>query len=179
MVSPRNPFRRSPEELAPVEQPHLRAYRYLLRTTPPEVLDRLHRDALRGLDPAVRGIILRTVQERLLSGRDVTVDDIRQLARLVTAGEVRTPGILLSAYGDVAHERLARAVLRRAAETDLLDGYDDWDGAEPAMPSPLPPPPSTSAPTPAPTPTPAPSPRSGPEPVRARRARRAPRLEEA
>jgi hypothetical protein len=123
------------EEPPPVEPAHLRAYRYLLRTAPPEVLDRLHRDALRALDPAVRGIVLRTVQERLLTGRELTVDDVRQLARLVTAGEVRTPGILLSGLGEVAHERLARAVLHRAGETDLLEGYDAWDGAEPAMPS--------------------------------------------
>ena len=134
-MSPRNPFRRRVEEPPPVEPAHLRAYRVLLRTAPPEALDRLHRDALRALDPAVRAIVLRTVQERLLTGRELTVDDVRPLARLLTAGEARTPGILLSAYGEVAHERLARAVLRRAAETDLLDGYDAWDGAEPAMPS--------------------------------------------
>jgi hypothetical protein len=169
-----NPFRRRPEEPAPVEAPHLRAYRYLLRTAPPEHLDTLHRDALRALDPAVRGIILRTVRERLLSGRDVTVDDVRQLARLITAGEVRTPGILLSAFGDVAHERLARAVLRRAAETDLLAGYDAWDGAEPAMPTlPVPAAPTPAAPTPA-------VPTAGvEEPTRMRRSRRAPLLEEA
>ena len=169
-MSPRNPFRRQPEELPPVEPAHLRAYRYLLRTAPPERLHKLHRDALRGLDPAVRGIILRTVQERLLSGRDVTVDDVRQLARLVTAGEVRTPGILLSAFGDVAHERLARAVLRHAEETDLLDGYDAWDGSEPHMPT---------VPVPA-----GPANASVAEPAtdgpgRTRRSRRAPLLEEA
>lgn len=150
-MSPRNPFRRRVEEPPPVEPEHLRAYRYLLRTAPPEALGRLHRDALRALDPAVRGIVLRTVQERLLTGRELTVDDVRQLARLVTAGEVRTPGILLSGLGEVAHERLARAVLRRAGETDLLEGYDAWDGAEPAMPS-WPPAPAQTTPPAQPTP---------------------------
>jgi hypothetical protein len=169
----KNPFRRPPEEPEPVEPPHLRAYRYLLRTAPPERLDKLHRDALRSLDPAVRAIVLRTVRERLLSGRDVTVDDVRQLARLITAGEVRTPGILLSALGDVAHERLARAVLRQAEETDLLDGYDAWDGAEPPMPAP--PTAATAAP---PERSPAPSP-SAEEQSRTRRTRRVPLLEEA
>lgn len=171
-----------------MEPPQLRAYRYLLRTAHPEVLDRMHRDALRGLDPAVRGIILRTVQERLLSGHDLTVDDIRQLARLVTAGERRTPGILLSAFGDVAHERLARAVLRRAAETDLLEGYDAWDGAEPEMPRYSAPtgtvPASPGAVPSAPAQAAAPAPAAGRgtdevEPGRTRRSRRASLLEEA
>ena len=169
----KNPFRRPPEEPEPVEPPHLRAYRYLLRTAPPEQLDKLHRDALRSLDPAVRGIVLRTVQERLLSGRDVTVDDIRQLARLITAGEVRTPGILLSAFGDVAHERLARAVLRQAEGSDLFDAYESWDGAEPAMPAP----PTAAATAPASAPAVPSSPAE--EQGRTRRTRRAPLLEEA
>ena len=173
-MSPRNPFRRQPEELPPVEPAHLRAYLYLLRTAPPERLDKLHRDALRVLDPAVRGIILRTVQERLLSGRDVTVDDVRRLAHLVTAGEVRTPGILLSAYGDVAHERLARAVLRQAEGTELLDDDDAWDGVEPQVPTV----PSQAGPpavaVAASVVEPAPDP-----PDRTRRSRGAPLLEEA
>ncbi|GAB3076749.1 hypothetical protein [Pedococcus soli] len=126
-------LRKQPEEPAPVERHELRQYRYLLRTAPPEALDALHLDALLVLDPAVRAIILRTAQERLQTGRDLTVDDIHRLARLMTVAEIRTPGVLVSGLVDIAHERLARAVLRQAAQTDLLDGYDTWDGVDPDL----------------------------------------------
>src|SRR6476469_6162157 len=121
-------LRKQPEEPAPVERHELRQYRYLLRTAPPEALD-----ALLVLDPAVRAIILRTAQERLQTGRDLTVDDIHRLARLMTVAEIRTPGVLVSGLVDIAHERLARAVLRQATQTDLLDGYDTWDGVDPDL----------------------------------------------
>ncbi|GAA2737857.1 hypothetical protein GCM10009867_26750 [Pedococcus aerophilus] len=124
-------LRRQPDDAPPVERSELRQYRYLLRTASPEALDDLHREALAVLDPAVRAIILRTAQERLQTGRDLTVDDTRHLARLITVAEVRTPGVLISALVDIAHERLARAVLRPAARNGLLDDYDAWDGLEP------------------------------------------------
>lgn len=124
-------LRRQPEAAPPVERSELRRYRYLLRTATPEALDGLHREALLALDPAVRAIILRTAQERLQTGRDLTVDDTDHLARLMTVAEVRTPGVLISALVDIAHERLAKAVLRPAVRTGLLEGYDAWDGLEP------------------------------------------------
>lgn len=124
-------LRKQPDEAPPVERTELRQYRFLLRTAAPEALDALHREALLVLDPSVRAIILRTAQDRLQTGRDLTVDDTRHLARLMTVAEVRTPGVLISALVDIAHERLAKAVLRGAARTDLLGGYDAWDGLEP------------------------------------------------
>jgi hypothetical protein len=130
-VSLKHFLRRQPDEAPPVERAELRQYRFLLRTAAPEDLDRLHREALVVLDPAVRAIILRTAQHRLQTGRDLTVDDTRRLARLLTVAEVRTPGVLVPALVDIAHERLAKAVLRGTVGTDLLDGYDAWDGLDP------------------------------------------------
>lgn len=129
-------LRRHPDEAPPVERAELRQYRWLLRTAPPEVLDELHGEALAALDPSVRAIVLRTVQHRLQTGRDLTVDDIHHLARLMTAAEVRTPGVLISSLVDIAHERLATAVLRSAAGSTLLDGYETWDGHEPDLADP-------------------------------------------
>lgn len=116
-----------------MERHELREYRYLLRTAPADDLDALHVGALLVLDPAVRAIILRTAQDRLQTGRDLTVDDVHRLAHLLTVAEVRTPGVLVAGLVDIAHERLARAVLRQAVQTDLLEGYDTWDGMDPDL----------------------------------------------
>jgi hypothetical protein len=116
---------------APVERPEVRQYRYLLRTATFPVLERLHRDALTSVDPLVRAQVLGTVQGRLLAGRDLTVDDVGQLARLLTLAEVRTPGLVVSALTEMALARVAGAVLRLPAARDGLEGYEDWDGQDP------------------------------------------------
>jgi hypothetical protein len=118
-----------PEEV--VERAELREYRYLLRTAPAADLERLHRRAVAGLDPLVRATILVTARERLHSGRDLSVDDTARIARLLTVGELRTPGIVVSALSEVVHQRLATAVLRDELAVPLRAGYDDWDGVEP------------------------------------------------
>ena len=114
----------------PAERPEVRRYRYLLRATDAAVLERLHADALASLDPMVRANILRTAQEHLLSGHDLTVDDVPEIARLVTLGERQTPGIIVSALGEIAIERLSNAVLRRPETEQLLEGYAAWDGTD-------------------------------------------------
>jgi hypothetical protein len=114
----------------PVERPEVRRYRFLLQATDPAVMERLHREALSRLDPLTRATILRTAQERLLSGRDLTVDDVPRIARLVTMGERGTPGILVSALPDMSLVRLATIVGRSAEAEDLLTGYATWDGSE-------------------------------------------------
>ena len=125
-------FRRHPvEPAAPVERPEVRQYRYLLRTADLGALEALHREALATLDPLIRGHILRTAQDRLLSGRELTVDDFAGLAHLVVAGEVRTPGIIVSALTDAALERLAHRVISRTDAQPLLEGHGDWDGQDP------------------------------------------------
>ena len=117
--------------IEPVERADVREYRYVLATADFETLTRLHRQALLVLDPLVRANILRTAQQRLLSGRDLNVDDSVQLAHLVTVGEVRTPGILRAGLSEPALMRLAHAVVRGAAAEGLLGGYDAWDGRDP------------------------------------------------
>ena len=125
-------FRRRPvEPVVPVERPDVRQYRYLLRTADLETLEVLHREALATLDPLIRAHILRTAQDRLLSGRALTVDDVAGLAHLVAAGEVRTPGIIVSALTEAALERLARRVISRPSAVPLLEGSEAWDGRDP------------------------------------------------
>ena len=123
--------RRAVEPPGPVERPEVRQYRYLLRTADLPSLERLHREALATLDVLIRAHILRTSQDRTLSGRGLTVDDIPGLAHLVCAGELRTPGIIVPALTEAALERLAHRVITLPDAEPLLEGYDGWDGVDP------------------------------------------------
>ena len=128
--------RRVVEPIGPVERPQVRQYRYLLRTADVSALEGLHRDALASLDLLIRAHILRTAQDRTLSGRELTVDDVGGLARLFCAGETRTPNSILSAITEAALERLAHRVTTLPDAQLLLDGYSSWDGVDPE-PSPV------------------------------------------
>jgi hypothetical protein len=122
--------RRAAEPTSPVERPQVRQYRYLLRSADLPTLELLHQDALATLDVLIRAHILRTSQDRLLSGRELTVDDIAGLAHLLCAGELQTPGIVVSALTEAALERLAHRVITLADAQPLLDGYGGWDGVD-------------------------------------------------
>jgi hypothetical protein len=123
--------RQADPEPEPVERLEVRQYRYLLRTAPFPVLETLHREALSSLDPLVRAQVLVTVQERLLAGGELSVDDVERLAQLLTLAEVRTPGLVLSVLSEMALTRLAGAVLRWPEAQERLAGYQDWNGEDP------------------------------------------------
>jgi hypothetical protein len=129
--------RRAEEPPPPSEHPDVRRYRYLLRTSPPGRLEAMHRRALELLDPAVRGSVLRTAQDRLLSGRDLSVDDTARIALLITRGEQRTPGILLAGLGEPALRRLARVMVVTNEASDVWEEYEAWDGVDPQPSSPV------------------------------------------
>ena len=124
--------RRAPEPTGPVERPQVRQYRYLLGTADLPALEALHRDALATLDVLIRAHILRTSQDRTLSGRELTVDDIPEMAHLLCLGEVQTPGIIVSALTDAAVERLAHRVITLPGAAPMLEGYGGWDGVDAA-----------------------------------------------
>ncbi|WP_344137489.1 hypothetical protein [Pedococcus bigeumensis] len=128
--------RRTAEPAGPVERPQVRQYRFLLRSSDLPALERLHAEALATLDVLIRAHILRTTQDRLLSGRELTVDDIEGLAHLLCTGESQTPGIVVSALTEAALERLAFRVTTLPGAEPLLEGYGGWDGVDraPARP---------------------------------------------
>lgn len=123
--------RTAAEPTGPVERPQVRQYRYLLRTADIRSLEGVHRDALASLDVLIRAHILRTSQDRTLSGRELTVDDVSGLAHLLCTGEAQTPGIIVSALTDAALERLAHRVITHPDAGPLLEGYSRWDGSDP------------------------------------------------
>ncbi|WP_091786152.1 hypothetical protein [Pedococcus dokdonensis] len=120
--------RRAAEPVGPVERPQVRQYRYLLGTADLPSLERLHDEALGTLDVLIRAHILRTAQDRTLSGRELTVDDVPEMARLLARAEVQAPGIVLGALTDAALERLAHRVVTLPDAEPHLEGYSGWDG---------------------------------------------------
>lgn len=113
------------------EDKAVRQYRFLLRTAPTDALEAAHAEALPRLSALERADLLRTVQETLMAGQRLTSDDHAALGHLMTLGERRTPGVLLSAYPAAALQCLAEELLTTDAVFGLLAGYAEWDGVDP------------------------------------------------
>src|SRR4029453_1152860 len=69
-------------------------YRYLLRTAPPEELERVHAEAFARLSPEQRSQVLAELSRDLPPGERVPADDPASLARTATRAEMRQPGYL-------------------------------------------------------------------------------------
>lgn len=115
----------------PAEDPVVRQYRFLLRTAPVDALEAAHVEALGALEADDRLAVLGTVQSVLVAGLRLGVDDVRAVAHLVTSGERRVPGALLTSCPQPVLRRLADKVIYSEAAFGLFGGYAGWDGAEP------------------------------------------------
>lgn len=73
-------------------------YRYMLRTAPPDDIERAHQEAFAQLTPEQRAAALRQLAEHVPSS-DVGGDDPKSLARAATRAEMREPGTLERAFG--------------------------------------------------------------------------------
>ena len=122
---------RSDGPVAPDEDPVVREYRYLLRTAPADALEAAHAEALAGPASGVRAAVLDAVREAFVAGQRVSPDRTTVTARLVVAGERRSPGAFLAACDPGALVVLARGVVGSEAAFGLFTGYAAWDGAEP------------------------------------------------
>lgn len=83
-----------PDQLA------IERYRYLLRTAPPDQLERAHEEAFASLTPAQRQMVLEALSNEVepAETRGMT-DDPRDLARLATRTELRQPGTIERVFG--------------------------------------------------------------------------------
>jgi hypothetical protein len=109
----------------------VRQYRFLLRTAPVDALEAAHAEALDGLGVEPRAAVLRAVQTGLVAGLRLQCHQIRELSHLLTLGERRTPGAVLSTLEPHALRALAERVVLAEAAFGLFGGYAAWDGAEP------------------------------------------------
>jgi hypothetical protein len=73
-------------------------YRYLLRTAPPESLERVHAEAFAQLTPDQREQVLAELSSGLPPGEAAPTSDPQSLARAATRAELRQPGYLESTF---------------------------------------------------------------------------------
>ncbi len=72
----------------------LERYRYMLRTAPPDEIERAHEEAFAALTPEQRRMVLEELSKQVPAGERVTSDDPRSLARMATRAEIRQPGTI-------------------------------------------------------------------------------------
>ncbi|ADU48766.1 hypothetical protein [Intrasporangium calvum] len=74
-------------------------YRYLLRTAPPEDIEKVHAEAFGQLSPEQRQMVLQRLTEDLPEAERPRSDQPADLARSATRAEMRQPGYLQGAFG--------------------------------------------------------------------------------
>src|SRR4051794_40547100 len=74
-------------------------YKYLLRTAPPEDIERVHTEAFAKLSPEQRQMVLQRLNEDLPEGERPRSDEPADLARSATRAEMSRPGYLQGAFG--------------------------------------------------------------------------------
>ena len=100
-VPPRQPAA-APSPTAPGEltdEQALERYRYLVRTAPPESIERAHEEAFAKLTPEQRRMALRDLSAVVPEHERAGGDDPRSLARMATRAEVNRPGTVERAFG--------------------------------------------------------------------------------
>jgi hypothetical protein len=73
-------------------------YRYLLRTAPPDDIERAHEEAFRQLTPEQRAAVLHQLGEQVPPS-ELGGDDPKSLARTATRAELRNPGTMERTFG--------------------------------------------------------------------------------
>ena len=73
-------------------------YKYLLRTAPPEDIERVHTEAFGRLTPEQRQMVLQRLTEDLPEGERPRSDQPADLARSATRAEMSRPGYLQGAF---------------------------------------------------------------------------------
>jgi hypothetical protein len=77
----------------------LERYRYLVRTAPPDAIERAHEEAFAKLTPEQRRMALRDLSAAVPEHERIGSDDPRSLARMATRAETSRPGTVERAFG--------------------------------------------------------------------------------
>ena len=84
------------------DQQAIERYRYMLRTAPPNDIERAHAEAFAQLTPEQRQVVLRELSAQVAPSERPTSDDPQQLARAATRAEMRQPGTMERTFGQVS-----------------------------------------------------------------------------
>jgi hypothetical protein len=84
------------------DQQAIERYRYMLRTAPPDDIERAHAEAFGRLTPEQRQTVLRTLSEQLPPSEVPSTDDPNAMARMATRAELRAPGTMERTFSQVS-----------------------------------------------------------------------------
>jgi hypothetical protein len=115
-------------EMTMDDQQAIERYRYLLRTAPPEDIERAHQEAFERLTPEQRQTVLRELSQQV-PPTEVTGDDPASLARMATRAEMRQPGTMERTFANVQGPGLGGMFLATLAGafvgTAIADSFFD------------------------------------------------------
>jgi hypothetical protein len=120
------------------DQRAIERYRYMLRTAPPDDIERAHAEAFAQLTPEQRGVVLRELSHQVPASEAAASDDPHSLARMATRAEMRQPGTIERTFTGVPGPGLGGMFLSTLAGafvgTAIADAFFDSDasGAEAA-----------------------------------------------
>ena len=83
------------------DQQAIERYRYMLRTAPPDDIERAHAEAFARLTPEQRQTVLRELTAQSSASEVPQSDDPQSLARMATRAEMRQPGTMERTFGNV------------------------------------------------------------------------------
>lgn len=81
------------------DQAAIDRYRYMLRTAPPDDIERAHAEAFERLTPEQRRQVLDALARDAPASEAPQHDDARSLARAATRAEMRQPGYMARTFG--------------------------------------------------------------------------------
>ena len=116
------------------DQQAIERYRYLLRTAPPQDLERAHAEAFAQLTPEQRAQVLQELSAAVPPSERPTSDDPASLARMATRAEMRQPGTMERVFtgpgmGSMFLSTLAGAFVGTAIAQSLFGGYGGQENA--------------------------------------------------
>ena len=83
------------------DQRAIERYRYMLRTAPPDDIERAHAEAFAQLTSEQRATVLRELSRQVPASEAATSDDPQSLARMATRAEMRQPGTMERTFAGV------------------------------------------------------------------------------
>ena len=89
-----DPLAQRPRIDAMDDQQAIERYRYMLRTAPPDDVERAHAESFARLTPAQRRMVLDELAQQVPPSEVPETEDAQSLARLATRAEMRQPGTL-------------------------------------------------------------------------------------
>ncbi|MBT0771189.1 hypothetical protein KIH74_19770 [Kineosporia sp. J2-2] len=84
---------------AQADQAAIARYRYMLKTAPPERIEEAHAEAFAKLSPDQRRQVLAELSSEVPPAERARTDSPRDLARMATRAEMRSPGTLERSFG--------------------------------------------------------------------------------